>query len=424
MRLVARIWIVTVIALCLLSSACMFHRLRKDIRDLKRSVYLSGTVSVDYEPEGRIIVAIGDLEEEPVELLDYFVMDRPGVFVFTVGEGVYRVGAFVDENGDYVFQPGEPAVRLDTPIHIETASAEDVSGVDLRIARHQTVHAEHDIDPVAALGEGRLPAYRIHVGTLASLDDERFSRENANLGGWEPLRFAVEVGAGIFFLQEFDEGKVPVLLVHGAMGTPQDWSHIVEKMDRERFQPWVIYYPSGLRFEVMAAYFDEVLSQLEEQYGFDSFFLVAHSAGGLLSRALIDRYLSARHGTVPELFVTLSTPWGGQGMAELGLRASPEPIPVWKDVVPGSAFLAALRSRPLPPEIEYHLFFGIKGSSAFVAGNSDGAVRIASQLDYAAQAEATRLYGFDETHTSILASDRVSQTLNRVMAARADAARR
>ena len=79
MRLAAPIRIVTAVALgLLLSSACMFHRLRQDIRHLQRSV--------DYETEGRIIVAIGDLKEEPVELLDYFVMDRPGAFVFTVVE--------------------------------------------------------------------------------------------------------------------------------------------------------------------------------------------------------------------------------------------------------------------------------------------------------------------------------------------------
>jgi len=47
----------------------------------------------------------------------------------------------------------------------------------------------------------------------------------------------------LFFKEKYDPGKIPVLFVHGAVGTPLGWENIVGHMDLDRFQPWFYYYP-------------------------------------------------------------------------------------------------------------------------------------------------------------------------------------
>lgn len=48
-------------------------------------------------------------------------------------------------------------------------------------------------------------------------------------------------------------------------------------------------------------------------------------------------------------------------------------------------------------------------------GNNDGAVELASELDYRAQKEAQRIIGFDETHISILSSQIVIDQYNQIL---------
>ncbi len=71
-------------------------------------------------------------------------------------------------------------------------------------------------------------------------------------------------------------------------------------------------------------------------------------------------------------------------------------------------FVQKLYERPLPPGIDYYLFFGHGGRYSLMrSANHDGTVTMASQLRPAAQAEARMVYGFDEGHTSILSSPQV-----------------
>ena len=48
-------------------------------------------------------------------------------------------------------------------------------------------------------------------------------------------------------------------------------------------------------------------------------------------------------------------------------------------------------------------------------GNNDGAVELTSELDYRAQKEAQRIYGFDEDHVAILSSQIVIDHYNQVL---------
>jgi hypothetical protein len=122
------------------------------------------------------------------------------------------------------------------------------------------------------------------------------------------------------------------------------------------------------------------------------------------------------------LYITISTPWAGHKAAEAGVKHAPTVVYVWNDMVPRSPYLTDLFfitrdgasvHRPLPPGIQHHLLFGFKHSGTGEC--SDNAVTVASQLDASAQADASRLYGFDETHMSILGSLETSQLVNRLL---------
>ena len=58
-----------------------------------------------------------------------------------------------------------------------------------------------------------------------------------------------EVGAGVYFLKEYDSTKIPILFIHGISGSPQAWKPFFEKIDDKNFQAWFYHYPSGYKIE-------------------------------------------------------------------------------------------------------------------------------------------------------------------------------
>ena len=49
------------------------------------------------------------------------------------------------------------------------------------------------------------------AGAIIDLDDELFSGEYGKKGFWEPVEFYKEVGGNIYFLEEYDPKKIPIL---------------------------------------------------------------------------------------------------------------------------------------------------------------------------------------------------------------------
>jgi hypothetical protein len=88
-------------------------------------------------------------------------------------------------------------------------------------------------------------------------------------------------------------------------------------------------------------------------------------------------------------------------MAEKGIDQAPTAVPSWYDMVPGSPFIESIFSRKLPDSLPYYLMFSHKGDSSMFMNNNDGSVELASELDYRAQADAERIFGYDETHVGI-----------------------
>jgi pimeloyl-ACP methyl ester carboxylesterase len=176
----------------------------------------------------------------------------------------------------------------------------------------------------------------------------------------------------------------------------------------------VYYYPSGAHLTNIADHFDQTMAKLQVRYGFSRFAVVAHSMGGLVSRGFVLRRAQGAQASAIPLFITISTPWGGHKAAEFGVKTSPVVVRVWEDMLPGSPYQRSLYEKPLPEATKHYLVFTYKGTSSGTSG--DGAVSVASQLLPQAQRDAVKLYGFDETHTSVLRNAQVSLLLNQLLA--------
>ncbi|HEU4624528.1 MAG TPA: alpha/beta fold hydrolase [Steroidobacteraceae bacterium] len=241
------------------------------------------------------------------------------------------------------------------------------------------------------------------AGEIVSLDDARFSRKAAELGFWRPLDSVATTHPGIYFLAPFDAARVPVLFVHGMNGTPADFEYLVQHLDRSRFQAWVYSYPSGAKLEAIADHLDHTIRELHARWHFGPIAIVAHSMGGLVARGFILRHAHTAPADSMPLLVTISTPWEGHPAAE----RVPPMVNIWRDMVPGSVYLTSLFTAQLPPTTRYYLFFTF----------SDRTVTVASQLSAAAQEEAVRVIGFDDTHAGVLRDPQTAVLLNQLLSA-------
>ena len=178
--------------------------------------------------------------------------------------------------------------------------------------------------------------------------------------GLEPYRFFREFGGNIYFLEEYDPTKIPILFVHGALGSPRGWQYLLEHIDLNRFQPWFYYYPSGASIKSMADLLFWKIFNLQSKYQFKEIYLVAHSMGGLVVRSFLVDY-GQQFPSITK-FISISTPWSGDNLSEYGVKYSPGVIPAWKDMGPQSDFAQSIYRKKLPAAIDYYLFFGHKGN--------------------------------------------------------------
>jgi pimeloyl-ACP methyl ester carboxylesterase len=155
----------------------------------------------------------------------------------------------------------------------------------------------------------------------------KFSEANELTDFFDVYDFAWKLGPGVYFLEPYARDKIPVLFVHGAEGYPQLFAKLIEGLDRTRFQPWFFFYPSGARLEAIAHFLTERIARLEDRYGFPKLAVVAHSMGGLVSRAFLLELRGSR--TTDRLFVSYSTPWEGRLRAG-GVEKSPVVIDSWR----------------------------------------------------------------------------------------------
>jgi len=247
---------------------------------------------------------------------------------------------------------------------------------------------------------------------ILSLSSKEFSRENAKIGLWLPYKFIKNTGGGLYFLDEYDSEKTVVLFVHGAAGTPLDWKNIIKNLDKDKFQPLVVSYPTGINLKHTVKIINTNIRKLVSRYGINKIIVVAHSMGGIVSKALI-KELNQKDKIV-NLFITISTPWNGHNGASNTERL-PYYIPSWNDMKKNSDFIQNIKDNSILENVEYYLFFGYQGKMTLYGRDNDGTISLESQLAEYAQSSAKRIIGFNENHTSILFSNKVSLKINIIL---------
>ncbi|MEJ2543590.1 MAG: alpha/beta hydrolase [Calditrichaceae bacterium] len=227
------------------------------------------------------------------------------------------------------------------------------------------------------------------------------------------INIQVQIGGNIYFLEPYDSGKIPIHFVHGAAGSPQNWRYFINHINQEKYQACFYYYPSGAPIEAISYLLYWKLFNLQRKYHFKKMHIVAHSMGGLVVRSCLVNW--GEQFPFINDFVSISTPWGGQNSAELGVEYSPVIIPAWKDLEPDGNFIKSLYQKKLPESVQSYLFFGYKGNRNPFSTNNDKVVSLASELDQRAQKDAEMVFGFNEDHMSILSSDQVMRQFNTII---------
>lgn len=417
----------------LILHGCVFADVRKQDEIIAAHCVLEGDVSAEGNETAPLIVALlrqsgADLQQrESWQHVDHFVLEQAGRWRFRVAQGTYGLVAFQDINVDLKHGSDEPYLRLERERILTCREGEPHLNLALNVPTEGRPRLDEPVDFSGLRARtvdkqlqvtlGALTAY----GEVTTLSDARFADAIVEDGLWRPFDFLFKGGPGIYFLEQYDARKLPVLFVHGISGSPAQFRDLIRGLDRQRYQPWVYYYPSGAPLDAITDHLTQTFRTLQVNLGFDRFAVVAHSMGGLVSRGFILSYADSGGRAEVPLFVTISTPWGGHKAAELGVRTAPAVVKVWIDMAPGSEYQRALfykdpeaRSSPrkLPPGIAHHLLFTFKQDSLNLGEASDGSVTVASQLRWEAQREASRLYGLNETHTGVLESEETSALIN------------
>ena len=194
----------------------------------------------------------GDLENRANwSLVDHFVLESPGRWMFRAGPGTYGLVAFVDLNADGVYQPGEPFMPVDTNELVTCDSRHTHSELALFITAEGRSRIEGEIDFMkfqartasAQLNQslGAMTAY----GVVTTFEDPRFREEHATNSLWRPYDFIFDVGPGVYFLEPYDAHKIPVLFVHGINGTPTNFRYLGGAFGSNEVSALAVLLPVG-----------------------------------------------------------------------------------------------------------------------------------------------------------------------------------
>lgn len=408
------------LAVTLLLSGCKFLEIGEQQRELHARCELGGNIASTGKPQPLVVVLLRG-SGDSWQIADHYITTDNGRWGFSAESGDYGLLAFADDNSQARLELGatwpgvEPSQRLSCVDgdHFDQLVLRPIAPPNLdRIAKPAT-NAQMPITL------GSLTA----LGVVTKLDDPSFAPEIADMGLWQPVEFLKHARPGIYFLQRYDTDKIPVLYVHGINGTPRNFETLIAGLDRSRFQPWVYFYPSSADLDVVGGHLQQTVTKLQRAYHFERLVVIAHSMGGLPSRNFILR--NGDQGVEIPLFISLASPFGGNDGAAAGAEHAPTPLPSWIDLAPDSTFLRELfyqdpdqlkQPRPLPAHTAHHLFFAFQRNSNSFGPSSDGTIPLLRQLHPEAQRDATRLYGIDAGHVTVLQNEAAIAQINTLLA--------
>jgi len=390
-------------------SGCSLMEIKKQADIVNSAGILQGNINVKTAQQGSVFVVKIRKEDDVLIVESKIKVSEQGDYRFTALPGEYIIFSFVDVNGDGVFQRGTEHGNYhdhEGPLLFHVEANETVTVEDLDIIGHPPL-------PPATIKVTRSEGKNFqNIGKITSFMDPDFTRDNFAMGTWHPMDFYKKVGGGLYMLQPFQQGKMPVIFVHGLNGGPPDFKAIVEGLDTQNYQPWVLFYPSGFKLDIISDYLVQAVQQLKQRHGFEEFVVIAHSMGGLVARSFIMKYTQRfpRHAEKIKIFMTINSPFGGIDGAATAVKYSPITVPAWTDVATKSEFLKNIVNWNWPENIPYYLMF------SYNDGADDGVVALKSQIPLKLQKESVRLFGFTNDHVGTLGDHRFLTIFNSILA--------
>ena len=389
----------------LLVSSCGIMDLKEDLEDVTEGYgYLKGSAS-GLDDGSVILVGLFENEPDGISIVKARSVSPGEPFYMLVQKADYTLLAFSDTNGDFTYQSGEPAARIDGPTINWFSTMEGQDRVDYSALEIQQIDLASTTDLNQQLGlsmSALLEANRIAKNFLRVLswDDDAFSDENRDLGIWEPGAFQEKVGYGLYVLKEFDPTQKTILLVHGINDTPRIFEDFANAIPDD-YQLLLFHYPSAFPLEYTSYILNEALDELIRRYQLPQLDVVAHSMGGLVSKGMMyqaDEKLLQR----TRLFITMASPFGGHSAAAAGLKWSPVIAPVWWAMAPGSDYLQIIDGVDLTQGPNHHLIYTYSHEVGGEREEDDGVVTVESQLVESAQRNAIATYGVADNHVGVV----------------------
>lgn len=385
--------IVTISFTLFFLTSCSLMKAKEQAKQLENIAYISGSVDNQNHEHSVYVVLLKQLETH-VEIQQQTLVDDNNNYQFNVLPGNYIIGAYLDENENKLREATEKSTlyKQETNLYkvINVAAGEHI------VLNNIAITAVLD---TSKLVKATINLSKVHtnIGKVISLNDAIFSAENSSLGLWQPLTFVNELGGGLFMLQPYETGKTPVIFVHGILGNPTEFETMISALDREKYQPWILYYASGIQLELISKYLLNGLNQLQEKHNFEDIYLIAHSMGGLMSRSFLMKHQQQEADFNIPFYMTINSPLYGMTSAKSGVENSPIVIPSWRDLATNSDYIKKVHQWHVPADTAYHLVFSYLPEEA-----GDGVVPMSSQLSLSLQDEATQIYGFNAQHAKIL----------------------
>jgi pimeloyl-ACP methyl ester carboxylesterase len=394
-----------VIAMGLVISSCAMKDLKDDLDVVVEEYgYLKGLVTGP-EDGATVVVAVFKNEQGASSMVNVKSVSRDESFYSLLSKADYTVLAFADSNGDFVYQAGEPAARIDEPALNWFSDMEgqervdydtlDIQQIDLSAT---TILDEHLNVNVSALLEHSEVAKNFL--TTVSWDDDAFSAENMELGIWQPGAFQRDVGCGLYVLKEFNPTQKTILLVHGINDTPRIFEDFVGSLPDD-YQVLLYHYPSAFPLEYTSYILNEALDEVIRRYELPEINVIAHSMGGLVSKGMMYQADDVLKQRMP-VFITMASPFGGHTGAAAGLKWSPVIAPVWWAMAPGSSYLQLIDSVDLGAGPNHHLIYSFSHEAGGEPEEDDGVVTVESQLVESAKRNATAVYGVADNHVGVV----------------------
>lgn len=258
--------------------------------------------------------------------------------------------------------------------------------------------------------------YKPEEGKYITLKSHIFSAKSMMTGIMRPEKFASVYGVSIFLTGPHQQGRMPVVLVHGHSHGPRPFEKLVQSLDRERFEPWIVLYPSGQILKWTVSMFRDSLADQCQSQGVSEVAVLGYSLGGIVTRKALGVQLDGVQMPSVPLYVGVAPAYGGI-KGNLGIEKPSFSPPSWDDIEADSPFVEDLFEDPLPEETSMHIIYGVLEEGLDrIPGPDDGALSEESLARPEAVAEAHSVTVLDGVeHGDIISHPRTLETVNALL---------